>query len=264
MASSSSPCSRSVIVARLRAAGCVFAEDEAELLVSEARSPAHLDAMVDRRTTGIPLEHVIGWADFCGLHITVEPGVFVPRRRTEFLVQQAGALGWSGAVVVDLCCGSGAIGVALATELGGIELHASDVHPVAVRCAHRNVAAVGGDVYEGDLFDPLPTRLQGRVHLLVANAPYVPSEAIRLMVREARDHEPRVAHDGGADGLAVQRRVAAAAPLWLARGGHLLMETNAAQAPPTVEVLKRNGLVPTVAFAEELDATVVIGTNCRP
>src|SRR5206468_3881285 len=82
---------RSVIVTRLRAAGCVFAEDEAQLLISTARTPAELAAMVDRRVAGLPLEHVLGWADFCGLRIAVDSGVFVPRRRTEFLVQQAAA-----------------------------------------------------------------------------------------------------------------------------------------------------------------------------
>ncbi len=77
------------IVARLRAAGCVFAEDEARLLIATARSPEELDAMVERRAAGLPLEQVLGWAEFCGLRIAVDSGVFVPRRRTEFLVEQA-------------------------------------------------------------------------------------------------------------------------------------------------------------------------------
>src|SRR5450631_1505826 len=92
------------IVARLSAAGCVFAEDEAQLLISAARSPAELTAMVDRRVAGLPLEQVIGWAEFCGLRIAVDPGVFVPRRRTEFLVAQAIDLAGRAALVVDLCC----------------------------------------------------------------------------------------------------------------------------------------------------------------
>src|ERR1700737_1204230 len=82
----------SAIASRLRAAGCVFAEDEAQLLISTARTPAGLAAMVDQRVAGLPLEHVLGWAEFCGLRIAVDPGVFVPRRRTEFLVRQAAAL----------------------------------------------------------------------------------------------------------------------------------------------------------------------------
>jgi len=261
MSVSSSPRSRSVIVTRLRAAGCVFAEDEARLLISAARTQADLAAMVDRRAAGLPLEHVLGWAEFCGLRIAVDPGVFVPRRRTEFLVHQAAAR--PGTVVVDLCCGSGAVGAALVAALDRVELYAVDVDPAAVRCARRNVAAAGGQVYEGDLYEPLPATLRGRVDVLVANAPYVPTDAVGLLPPEARIHEPRVALDGGADGLDVLRRVIAAAPLWLAPGGYLLVETSERQAPQTVETVARNGLIPRVASSDELNATVVIGTRCR-
>ncbi|HEX5541568.1 MAG TPA: putative protein N(5)-glutamine methyltransferase [Micromonospora sp.] len=256
-----SPETRPDIVARLREAGCVFAEDEAQLLIAEAGTPADLAAMVDRRVAGLPLEHVLGWAEFCGLRIAVEPGVFIPRRRTEFLVRQAAALARPGAVVVDLCCGSGAVGVALAAALGRVELHAVDIDPVAVRCARRNVAAAGGRVYEGDLYQPLPATLRGRVDILVANVPYVPTDAVGLLPPEARDHEPRVALDGGADGLDVLRRVAASALLWLAPGGHLLIETGEHQAPQAVETFARSGLAARVASSDELDTTVVIGTS---
>src|SRR5438105_13868597 len=92
MSASASAPTPSAIVTRLRAAGCVAAEDEARLLVAAARTPADLAAMVDRRAAGLPLEHILGWAEFCGLRIAVDPGVFVPRRRTEFLVRQAAAL----------------------------------------------------------------------------------------------------------------------------------------------------------------------------
>jgi len=259
MSSYPSPQPRSVIVTRLRAAGCVFAEDEAQLLISAARTPADLAAMVDRRAAGLPLEHILGWAEFCGLRIAVDPGVFVPRRRTEFLVGQAAALARPGAVVVDLCCGSGAVGAALVAALGRIELYAVDIDPAAVRCARRNVAA-GGRVYEGDLYEPLPATLRGRVDVLVANVPYVPTEDVGLLPPEARMHEPRMALDGGADGLDVQRRVTAGAPLWLAPGGHLLVETSEHQAPQAVETVARDGLIGRVASSDELGATVVIGT----
>jgi release factor glutamine methyltransferase len=229
--------------------------------MSAARTPADLDAMVDRRAAGLPLEHVLGWAEFCDLRIAVDPGVFVPRRRTEFLVRQAAALARPGAVVVDLCCGSGAVGVALAAALDRVELHAADIDPAAVRCARRNVGAAGGQVHEGDLYQPLPATLRGRVDVLVVNAPYVPTDAIELMPPEAREHEPRVALDGGADGLDVHRRVAAGAPLWLTPGGHLLIETSERQAPQTAETFTRNGLIPRVASSGELNATVVIGTR---
>ncbi|MEJ7818342.1 MAG: putative protein N(5)-glutamine methyltransferase [Thermoleophilaceae bacterium] len=260
-------------VTRLRAAGCVFAEEEARLLVSAARTPADLAAMVDRRATGLPLEHVLGWAELCGLRIAVDPGVFVPRGRTELLVRQAARLarladGPAGqtparprVVVVDLCCGSGAVGAALVAALDRVELYAVDIDPAAVRCARRNVAVAGGRVCEGTSTEPLPPTLRGRVEVLVANAPYVPTDAIGLLPREARMHEPRVALDGGADGLDVQRRVAAGAPTWLAPGGHLLVETSEHQAPQTVEALATAGLIPRVASSDELDATVVIRTQ---
>jgi release factor glutamine methyltransferase len=259
MLASPSPHLQSGVVTRLRAAGCVFAEDEAQLLISAAGTAGELAAMVDRRAAGLPIEHVIGWAEFCGLRIAVDPGVFIPRRRTEFLVGQAVALVRPGAVVVDLCCGSGAVGAALAAALGQIELYAADVDPVAVRCARRNLAASGGQVYEGDLFEPLPASLQGRVDVLAANVPYVPTDAIALLPPEARLHEARVALDGGPDGLDVLRRVTGAAPSWLAPGGSMLVETSERQLPRAVETITRSGLIPRVASSAELNATVVIG-----
>lgn len=250
------------VVTRLRGAGCVFAEDEAQLLVAAATSPAELASLVERRAAGLPLEHLLGWAAFCGLRIAVGPGVFVPRRRTEFLVQQAQALPGRAEprVVVDLCCGSGAVGLALAAALGPVDLHATDVDPAAVRCARGNLAAVGGAVYEGDLDAPLPQRLRGRVDILVANAPYVPTDAIAGLPPEARLHEPRAALDGGTDGLAIVRRVIAAAPRWLAPGGSVLVETSERQALPACDALSRAGLLPHHARSEEHPATVVIGT----
>ncbi|HEV2244407.1 MAG TPA: putative protein N(5)-glutamine methyltransferase [Streptosporangiaceae bacterium] len=258
---------RSDVVARLRAAGCVFAEDEARLLISAALTRADLTAMVDRRAAGAPLEHVVGWAEFCGLRIAVDPGVFVPRRRTEFLVEQAVALvrPTAGApVVVDLCCGSGAVGAAIAAALGRAELHAADIDPAAVACARRNLAAVGGRVYEGDLYQPLPATLCGRVDVLAANVPYVPTEDVGLLPPEARTHEPLLALDGGTDGLDVLRRVAAAASRWLAPGGHLLTEISERQAPRAAEAVAASGLTPRVAGSDERNATVIIGTMPAP
>ncbi|WP_414939064.1 putative protein N(5)-glutamine methyltransferase [Amycolatopsis sp. cmx-11-51] len=249
------------IVDRLRAAGCVFAEDEARLLSTEARTPAELDAMVQRRTDGEPLEVILGWAEFHGLRIAVEPGVFVPRQRSELLVRHAVTLAGPGAVVLDLCCGTGALGAAIAAELGEIRLYAADIEPAAVRCARANVAKARGEVFEGDLYEPLPASLRGHVDLLVVNAPYVPTDAIAMMPPEARDHEPRIALDGGQDGVDVHRRVAAEAPQWLAPGGHLLIETGESQASNTAEAMAHNGLTPEVITDDELYATIVVGAG---
>ncbi|MEU6390924.1 putative protein N(5)-glutamine methyltransferase [Streptomyces sp. NPDC046939] len=245
------------VVAALRRAGCVFAEDEARVLLDSARDVAELTAMVERRAAGLPLEHVVGWAEFCGLRVGVDPGVFVPRRRTEFLARQALAHTPPGAVVVDLCCGSGAVAAVLAGRRPA-RLHAADLDPAAVRCAERNIAPLGGVVHEGDLYAPLPADLAGRVDVLVANGPYVPTGDVPLLPPEARDHERRMALDGGADGLDVLRRVAAGAPRWLAPGGHLFVETSERQAAAARAAVRAAGLRPRVVRDEDLHATVII------
>ncbi len=255
------PLSRANVVSTLRTAGCVFAEDEAELILSAARTSDEAATMVARRVRGLPLEHVLGWAEFHGLRIAVDPGVFVPRRRTEFLADQALALGRNASVVVDLCCGSGAVGAALAAALDGPELHAADIDPAAVVCARRNLAGYGGRVHEGDLFTALPDDLRGRVDVLVANVPYVPTGEIALLPSEARDHEPLVALDGGSDGLDVLRRVTDDAPRWLTSGGCLLVETSERQVPSAVEAFTHSGLEVRLAVSEELHANVLIGTR---
>jgi release factor glutamine methyltransferase len=246
------------VVVRLRAAGCVFAEDEAALLVEAAAGPA-LEQLVARRVAGEPLEQLLGWASFGGLRVAVVPGVFVPRRRTELLAREAVAVTAPGSVVVDLCCGCGAVGLVVATAVPDVELHAADVDPVAVACARTNLAAVGGTVHEGDLDGALPTTLRGRVAVLTANTPYVPTAEIALMPPEAREHEPAVALDGGADGLAVARRVVAVATGWLAPGGHVLLETSRRQAPVLAAAVAAAGLAPRVVTDDDLGGTVVLG-----
>jgi release factor glutamine methyltransferase len=251
------------LLATLRAAGCVFAEDEAALLLDAARSPTDLDALVARRCAGEPLEQVIGYAVFCGLRIPVDAGVFVPRHRTEFLVRVAIDRIARGAVVVDLCCGTGAIGAAVAESTSPAEWHAADVDPVATRCARRTVEPRGGTVHTGDLFDALPPRLRGRVDALLVNAPYVPTDEIPFLPPEARDHEPLNALDGGGDGLDVHRRVIASAREWLAVGGRLFVEVSDRQVQAMLDVLAANGLTAEVLTDDELDATVVVASLQR-
>ncbi|MFI9503032.1 putative protein N(5)-glutamine methyltransferase [Nocardia sp. NPDC052566] len=256
------------VVARLRAAGCVFAEDEARLLVeAAAETGADLDELVAQRVSGTPLEYLVGWAEFHGLRVAVAPGVFVPRQRTAFLVDEAIALarGIARPVVVDMCCGSGALGLAVATTLLAegvpLELAAADIEPAAVDCARRNLAPLGAPVYQGDLFEALPPELRGRIDILLANVPYVPTEMIAHMPPEARDHEPHVTLDGGVDGLDVFRRVVTAASAWLAPGGHLLVESSEAQAPFAAAALTDHGFTPRIAESDEHYATIVIGSR---
>ena len=247
---------RADVVRRLRAAGCVWAEDEAELLLA---SGGDVEAKVARRESGEPLEVVLGFAELAGVRVELDPGVFVPRRRSELLVRLAREHASVGGppVVVDLCCGSGAVGVAVVAGLPRFALHAADVDPVAVACARRNVEPLGGTAYAGDLYDALPADL--RADVLVVNAPYVPTGEIDLQPREAREHEPRTALDGGVDGVEIQRRVALGAPDHLAGGGLLLLETSAAQAPLTTAAVEAAGLLASVVHDDDLDATVVLG-----
>ncbi len=249
------------IVARLRAAGCVFAEEETALLVAEAEDAGHLESMVVERVAGRPLEQIVGWAAFGGLRIQLDPAVFVPRVRTEHLAELTVDLasGASRPVVVELCCGAAAIGAVVLDRLPHAEVVVADIEEAAVRSARRNVGN-RALVLLGDLDEPLPPVLRGRVDVLVANAPYVPSESLGAMPSEARDHEPRVALDGGEDGLDVARRVVTVAPGWLRPGGHLVIETSLGQARPLLAAFESAGFSARVSRDEDRAATAVVGS----
>jgi release factor glutamine methyltransferase len=243
-------------VTALRAAGCVYAEDEARLLVEHG---GDLDELVARRSAGEPLEWLLGWAEFADLRIDVLPGVFVPRRRTELLAAEAIARLRPASVAVELCCGSGAVAAAILEEVPFVEVHACDIDPVAVECALLNLP--NGNVHQGDLYDALPVGLRGRIDILVANAPYVPTDEVALMPTEARDHEPRHTLDGGPDGLALLRRTSAAARNWLAPGGHVLIEVSERQLPRALGIFEVDGLSASSAQDGALGANVVIGRS---
>ncbi|WP_276584865.1 MULTISPECIES: putative protein N(5)-glutamine methyltransferase [unclassified Curtobacterium] len=249
---------RDALAARLRAAGSVFAEDEADLLLAAGDGdPARLRSVVQRRLAGEPLEYVLGWAAFDGHRIRVTPGVFVPRTRTTIVVEQAAQLLHRYDRVVDLCCGAGAISVALLGRVGALDLVASDIDPDAVDIAAENIGD-RGIVVAGDLFAPLPTRFRGVVDVIAVNAPYVPTEAIATMPAEARDHEHRVALDGGGDGLDLHRRIAAGAGEWLRPGGAVVIEVSSAQAAESVAVFASAGFAARVEHDDEVDGTCVV------
>ncbi|MEU4388500.1 putative protein N(5)-glutamine methyltransferase [Promicromonospora sp. NPDC023805] len=267
------------LVARLRAAGCVFAEDEARIITEAADGDAaRLEELAAARVGGLPLEHLVGWAELDGRRWLVAPGVFVPRQRSELLVREAAAraadAGSGPVLLVDLCCGCGALGGAVAARLlaagRDVEIHAADVDPAAVTCAHENLKALSDDAaatgaltphtYAGDLADPLPAEVWGHVDVVVANAPYVPTTAISTMPPEAREHEPHAALDGGDDGLVILRRVIDLAPKLLRPGGHLLIETSEGQVSAAVEHLEAAGLRATVLSDDDLGATALAAT----
>lgn len=244
----------------------MFAEDEAQLLVDAAQTSSDLDDLATRRVAGEPLEHIVGWALFYGRRVRLGRGVFVPRPRSELLVEQVvtrlGEIVGRRAVVVDMCCGSGAIGLAVATSAAGavdVELHACDIDPVAATWAIENLRDLDAHTYVGDLFDPLPLRLQRSVDVVVANVPYVPTSELSLLPSEARDHEPIAALDGGPDGLDVLRSVADAARRWLRAGGYVLVETSERQEPVAVDVLYQLGFDAASASSSESSAVVVTG-----
>ncbi|RWZ67897.1 putative protein N(5)-glutamine methyltransferase [Labedella populi] len=243
------------VITRLRAAGCIFAEEEAEILLTSSESDAELERFVSRRVAGTPLEYIVGWAEFRGLRIGVDEGVFVPRRRTEFLVDLCVDGIGPASVVLDLCCGAGALAAAIVAEVPDADVYAADIDPIAVRCARGNLSA--DRVLEGDLFAALPVSLRDRVEVIVVNAPYVPTTEIAFMPLEARNFEALVALDGGDDGLHVHRRVAAEARDWLVPGGVLVIETSEHHAERTRALFADRGFDAQVRRDEDRDATAV-------
>jgi release factor glutamine methyltransferase len=214
------------VVARLAAAGCVAAEEEAEML-TEAAAGEELEALVRRREQGEPVEWIVGWAPFCGLRITVHAGVYVPRVQTEVLTRRAVEVLPRDGIAVDLATGSGAVAAVVHHARPDAHVVATELDPTAAACARAN----GITVFEGDLDEPLPATYQGRVDVLTANVPYVPTEAMRLLPRDVQEREPRLALDGGADGLDLVRRVLALAPRWLTPSrGRVLVEIGPDQA----------------------------------
>lgn len=252
---------RVALAARLRAAGSVFAEDEADLLLEAGDGdPVRLRALVQRRLAGDPLEVVLGWAAFDGHRVRVAAGVFVPRARTAVVVEQAARRLHRYDRVVDLCCGVGAISVALLGRVGALDLVAADVDPDATDVAAENIGD-RGIVVTGDLFAPLPERFREAVDVIAVNAPYVPSGEVATMPSEARDHERLVALDGGADGLDVHRRIADGAGAWLRPGGAVVIEVSAAQSAASAALFAAAGFTVAVERDDEVDGTCVVAVR---
>jgi release factor glutamine methyltransferase len=198
--------------------------------------------LVKRRADGEPTAYLVGKREFWGRPFRVTPAVLVPRPETELLVEAALAALPAGGTALDLCTGSGAIAISLALEKAGARVVATDLSPEALAVARENAAALGATVelLEGDLFAPLPA--DRRFDLVVSNPPYVPTGELAGLSREVR-REPRLALDGGADGLLLLRRIVAEAPRWLAPGGTLLLEMHESHAEPLVRLCREAGFV---------------------
>src|SRR4051812_6799765 len=201
---------RDDVVHRLRAAGSVFAEDEARLLGDD-------EELIARRLAGERLEHVLGSTEFCGLRIEVDPGVFIPRPQTEELAERAAAL--EPRIALDLFAGTAAIACVVKARNPSARMVAGELDPAAVACARRNGERYGVEVFASDVDAGIPRDLAGRVDVLTANVPYVPTPELAFV---PHDGEPPATLDGGADGQVWLERVRAIAPRWLRAGGALL------------------------------------------
>ncbi len=198
--------------------------------------------IADERLTGRPLWYVIGDTDFCGYKIKVDERVLIPRPETEEMAMMVVSALEDGNSVLDLCTGSGAIAIAVSKEAEKrkiqVKVTATDISAEALELAKENAEANDADVLfiQSDLF----TRMRGRFDVIVTNPPYIPSAEIEKLQREVKNYEPRLALDGGADGLTYYRRIAVDASRYLNRGGVLIMEVGEGEAAEVVKMFKGN------------------------
>lgn len=211
-------------------------------------SPAQVDQYrehVRQRLRGVPLQYITGKAGFRNLTLAVDPAVLIPRPETEVLVEVALEYlsGCEAPRILDLGCGSGAIALALAQECPSARVKASDISPVALALARRNACQL--ELEErmafccGDLLDPLQPA--GQFELITCNPPYVRRADLEGLEPQVRDHEPRLALDGGEDGLDFYRRLAAQAAPFLGPQGLLVLEVGAGQAEEVAALLQQSG-----------------------
>jgi release factor-specific protein-(glutamine-N5) methyltransferase len=215
------------------------AAEEKILKVAQAKE---IIRIADERLTGRPLWYIIGDTDFCGYTIKVDERVLIPRPETEEMAMMAVAVAEEGNSVLDLCTGSGALAIAIYKELEKsnrkVKMTAVDISADALALAKENAEANEADILfiQSDLF----SRIRGRFDVIVSNPPYIPTAEIDTLQREVKDYEPRLALDGGADGLDIYRRIAAEASKYLNRGGTLIMEVGAGQAAEVVKMFRGN------------------------
>ena len=213
------------------------ASEERILKVSQAKK---IVKIADERLTGKPLWYIIGDTDFYGYKIKVDERVLIPRPETEELAALVVGVAEEGQSILDLCTGSGAIAVAVYKELEKsnrkAKVTAVDISADALELAKENAEANEAEILfiQSDLF----SRIRGRFDIIVSNPPYIPSAEIQTLQREVKDYEPRLALDGGADGLDMYRRIAKDASKYLNRGGVLIMEVGAGQAQEVVKLFK--------------------------
>jgi len=209
----------------------------------DAQQQADFEDLLARRATREPLQHLTGSAAFRHVELQVGPGVFLPRPETELLagwaIERAQDVG-PGAVVVDLCCGSGAIALGVADEVTDAEVHAVELDPAAHAWAARNLLGSGVVLRLGDMADALP-ELDGGVDVVVCNPPYIPLEAWASVAPEARDHDPALALWSGEDGLDAIRVLESTAARLLRPGGWVGTEHADVQGESAAQVFLDSG-----------------------
>lgn len=202
---------------------------------------AALRDSVKRRAAGEPLQYVTGEVAFRHLVVKVRPGVLIPRPETETLVDEVMPFlrTLEAPLVLDVCTGSGCIGLSIAQEHPGSRVVAGDISPVAVTVAKENADRLGLseriDVVESDLFGGVDEGLRGSVDVVVSNPPYVPSAELATLPAEVGGFEPMLALDGGPDGLDVFRRLAAEGSVWLRPGGLIAVELHESRVQTAAE-----------------------------
>lgn len=214
------------------------ATEEKILRVAEAKE---IIRIADERLTGRPLWYIIGDTDFCGYTLKVDERVLIPRPETEEMVMMVVGAAEEGNSVLDLCTGSGAIAIAAFKELEkynrAVKMTAVDISADALEVAKENAKrndAKDIKFMQSDLFE----KVRGKFDIIVTNPPYIPTATIETLQREVRDYEPRLALDGGKDGLDFYRRIAEGAPKRLVRGGMLIMEVGEGEAKEVVKLFK--------------------------
>ncbi len=206
-----------------------------------------IEALFQKRSERIPLQHLTGVAYFRNLALTVAPGVFIPRPETEvvteFAVQALRAVPGEP-IAVDLCTGSGAIAISLATEVSNSLVYAWELNPDSEKPLRQNIEANGGGVQltMGDIAKehPLFQELAGRVDVVVSNPPYIPTGAVPVDV-EVQLHEPELALYGGADGMDIMKAVSKRALQLLKPGGFLVVEHADSQAKIVADLFEADG-----------------------
>lgn len=200
--------------------------------------PAALE-MARRRSKGEPLQYVLGNAHFRRIVLSVGPGVFIPRPETELLVEKALEVLPQGGRVVDLGTGSGAIALSIAHERRDATVYATEADPGAYPWAVRNrdELNLSAEIIEGDLFEGLPSDLEGTFDVVVSNPPYVATSRREILPIDVREHEPEKALYGGGDGMLVTTRIAQEAPTWLKPGGWLALEMSVEQQQDMMTLL---------------------------